>query len=407
MGRRTLDEHRDAVARHLAAALTSRSEPVPLDTLRDPAADLGPLIGRVLAAPAIAGADAPPFANSQLDGYAVRAGDVRVGEPLPLVAEIAAGADPAALPPGHAAPIMTGAPLPPGADAIVPIEHADGGFAEHAAAGSVRLLVAPEPGAAVRDAGSDLRRGDVVLPAGTRLGAPQLGALAAGDVAEVRLAARPVVAIISTGRELGAGVRDANGPALAAAVADAGALARRHLHADDDPAAFLDLLAAAAADADVVITTGGVSLGTHEVVREALADSGEFVAVAIQPGGPQGLAAIDVAGRRVPIVCFPGNPVSALVSFELFLRPLLRGAAGLQPAHRPTEVRLLAEPVETPPQSHQVRRGVIVDDRVHLVGGPSSHLIGAYARSSVLVHLPAGTAALPAGAPVETWRIDV
>ncbi|WP_395242891.1 gephyrin-like molybdotransferase Glp [Agromyces sp. MMS24-K17] len=407
MGRRTLEEHRDAVARHLADALAPRTVRVPLDALADPAADLGALIGRLLAAPAVAGADAPPFANSQLDGYAVRAADVRPGAPLPLAPEIPAGADAAPLPAGHAAPIMTGAPLPPGADAVVPIEEAEGGFAAHAAAGSVVLRVAPRPGAAVRDVGSDLRRGDVVLEAGARLGPAQLGALAAGDVAEVVLVARPRVAIVSTGRELGAGVRDANGPALATAVVDAGGVATRHLHADDDPATFRALLVEAARGADLVITTGGVSLGTHEVVREALADTGTFEAVAIQPGGPQGLATIDADGREVPVVCFPGNPVSALVSFELFLRPLLRAAAGADPVDRPTALVPLAAAVESPPHVHQVRRGVLTDDGVHLVGGPSSHLIGAYARSSVLVHLPVGLEAPAAGTLVETWRIDV
>ncbi|WP_394552379.1 gephyrin-like molybdotransferase Glp [Agromyces sp. MMS24-JH15] len=411
MSRRSLEAHRDAVARHLADALLPRTDRVGLDLLADPASDLGDLgdlVGRILAAPAVAGADAPPFDNSQLDGYAVRAADVRAGTPLPLAPEIAAGSVAAPLPAGHAAPIMTGAPLPPGADAVVAIERTEGdGFAAHAASGRVVLLVGPSAGDAVRTAASDLRRGDEVLPAGARLGPAALGALAAGAVDSVDLVARPRVAIVSTGRELAAGVRDANGPALAAAVLEAGGLATRWLHADDEPAAFARLLEDAARGADVVVTTGGVSRGTHEVVREALADRGEFVSVGIQPGGPQGLATVEVDGRDVPVLCFPGNPVSALVSFELLLRPLLRAAAGMHPAERATERRPLAEPVDSPPELHQVRRGIrAADGTVRLVGGASSHLIGAYARADALVHLPPGLASAPAGTPVDIWRID-
>jgi molybdopterin molybdotransferase len=200
-------------------------------------------------------------------------------------------------------------------------------------------------------------------------------------------------------------IYDSNSTMMAAAVTAAGASAVT-TSAPDDSAAVVDALERPP-DVDLVVTTGGVSAGAFEVVRDALAPLGvEFGPVAMQPGGPQGLGtALLPSGRRVPVLAFPGNPVSALVSFELFLRPLLRGFAGL-PAHRRTERAVLAHPVTSPPARHQVRRGTVRADGSVDVGAPSSHLLHAYATANALVHLPVGVDSLPAGAEVDYWRID-
>jgi molybdopterin molybdotransferase len=225
------------------------------------------------------------------------------------------------------------------------------------------------------------------------------------------------VLVLSTGHELrdpgaafdpdadSGAIYDANSTMLAAAIDDAGGVAVTDA-APDDAGAVVAVLAAHP-EADLVVTTGGVSAGAFEVVREALAPLGvEFGPVAMQPGGPQGLGTAALPdGRTVPVVAFPGNPVSALVSFELFLRPLLRDLAGL-PAGRPVGRAELAHAVTSPPARHQVRRGSLRADGTVEVGAPSSHLLHAYALANALVHLPIGVESLPAGAEVEVWRID-
>ncbi|HEY0249630.1 MAG TPA: gephyrin-like molybdotransferase Glp [Gryllotalpicola sp.] len=379
-----------------------------------PGAELVPLgagLGRLLAEDVATPIDLPPFDNSQMDGYAVRA-DASAG-PLRVSDHIAAG-DPIHVFGGGAAAIMTGAPLPIGADAVVPVEAvatveaagAGGGFA--AVGGTIELPGPVAPGAFVRRRGSDLPTGATLLPAGIRLGPPQLGALAASGLEAVPVRARPRVLVVSTGAELSpAGaplppgrIYDANALSLSAAITAAGGIALATSVHSDDPDAFLSALEAAG-PVDLVVTSGGVSAGVHEVVREALAPLGvAFGSVAMQPGGPQGLGSVTVAGRPTPVLTFPGNPVSVLVSFEMYLRPVLVGP-------RPALRLPLAAPVDSIAEKHQVRRARITPEgTVELVGGPSSHLLAAYARSEALVHLPVGVAHVEAGEPVEVWRID-
>ncbi|MFF2389655.1 gephyrin-like molybdotransferase Glp [Agromyces sp. NPDC058104] len=393
--------------------------------------------GRVLARDVHSPAELPGFDNSQMDGYAVRSHELaaaRPGSPVHLAVgpTSAAGDAPFVLAPGTASPVMTGAAIPDGADAVVPIEAADpssfiglGAGRHDSPDGSVVGFTAPvEPGAFIRRAGSDIAAGALLLAAGTRLGPAQLGSLASAGVTEVPVRRRLRVLLVSTGHELEAPgaplspgrIHDANTAMLGAALRGCGVDVVEAI-ASDDAASVRGVLEASAPAVDLVVTTGGVSAGAFEVVREALAPLGvEFVKVAIQPGGPQGLGTARIgsggsAGAggdavvEVPVVSFPGNPVSALVSFELFLRPVLRRLEGLAPdRHR---ARLpLAHDVVSPRAKHQVRRGVIDGDGAVEVGAPSSHLLHAYAQATVLVHLPVGVDALPAGAAVDVWRID-
>ncbi|RXZ51235.1 molybdopterin molybdenumtransferase MoeA [Agromyces fucosus] len=396
--------------------------------------------GRVLAEDVRSPIDLPGFDNSQMDGYAVRSAELTSARPgAPVRLDVgrtsAAGDAPVALEPGTASPVMTGAAIPQGADAVVPIEAVDppaflglGSGRHDSPAGSiVGFTSAVEPGTFIRRAGSDIGAGSLLLPAGTRLGPAQLGSLAAAGVTDV-LVRRPLrVLLLSTGHELRppgqplrpGQIHDANTAMIGAALRECGVEVAEALAPDDAASVRAAVEASvrvapsgAARPADFVVTTGGVSAGAFEVVREALAPLGvEFVKVAIQPGGPQGLgiAAIDPDGGgapiEIPVVSFPGNPVSALVSFELFLRPVLRELAGLAPDRARARLRL-AHDVTSPLDKHQVRRGVLDGDGDVEVGAPSSHLLHAYANATVLVHLPVGVGDLPAGAHVDVWRID-
>ncbi|WFR68227.1 molybdopterin-binding protein [Curtobacterium flaccumfaciens] len=217
------------------------------------------------------------------------------------------------------------------------------------------------------------------------------------------------VLVVSTGSELqGAGaatIGDANGLALRAALAEVGVESRSIRVPDDGPELLAALDDAVGDWADLVLTTGGISAGAYEVVRQALEPRGLAVTpVAMQPGGPQAFGTITLAGRPVPVVSFPGNPVSALVSFEVFLRPLLAADAGVA-ADRPAAVLPAAEPATSPEGKHQVRRGRVEDGRVHFVGGPSSHLLAHYAAATHLVHVPVGTAAVEPGDPLTVWSL--
>jgi molybdopterin molybdotransferase len=224
------------------------------------------------------------------------------------------------------------------------------------------------------------------------------------------------VALVTTGLELtppgiplAAGhIHDSNSIMLAHALRRSGAEVTVHGYHSDEPSAFRDLLTGLAATSDLLVTTGAVSRGTREVVREVLdGDAVSFGSVAMQPGGPQGFGLLGTPHGEVPILCFPGNPVSALVSFEMFLRPVLRRFSGSTPADRPAFTAPLAHPVEPLPTKHQVRRGVLdADGRASVLGGAGSHLLTAYARSTVLIHLPPGPSSLAAGTPVDVWRID-
>jgi len=367
---------------------------------------LAEALGRVAAGDVVSPIDLPPFRNSQMDGYAVRAADVASAPiSLPVVGEVAAApGDPARLKPGTAVKIMTGAPVPEGADAIIPVEDT------LAANDYVSISRGRSAGEYVREPGSDLRAGDVVVPVHTVLGSRHLAALAAAGLTEVQVVEQLPVAIISTGSELVAPgaelepgqIFDSNGVALAAAVRAAGGEVVLEGRVRDESAELEALLdAALRLGARLILTSGGISMGDHEVVRELLEPRGAVVDVlAMQPGGPQALGDWD----GVPVVCFPGNPVSSQLSFELFVAPLLRERAGL-PA-RVVETRVLDSAVRSIPGRRQFLRGRRVGrEGVTPVGGSSSHLVAALAASDVLIIIPEDVTEVAAGESVETWLL--
>ncbi|WP_104168991.1 gephyrin-like molybdotransferase Glp [Arthrobacter sp. SX1312] len=406
--RRTVAEHQAAVAGLLHAGSGYSRAAAEVLALRD-------ALGRALVEDVPAPVSLPPFDNSQMDGYAVHAADLAGTATLTVAEPIPAGIAPPPLEPGTAAPIMTGAMLPAGAAAVVPIEQAEPARFHSAAeradgTATVRLPGGIDAGLFVRRAGSDIAEGGLALPAGTLLGAAQLGLLAACGVGEVRVAPRFRVLLLSTGDEVAepgsdlapGRIYDANTTLLEAALREAGAEVTRHRLLGDDPAVLREALAGITADStDLVLSSGGISQGAYEVVKQALADSSvEFSSVALQPGGPQAHGTLS----GVPFLGFPGNPVSAIVSFEMFLRPALHRLTGV-PAPRPVLGAVLAEGVDSPPAKHQVRRGVYRDGRVTLVGGPESHLLHALAAANCLVHLPEGVASLARGDRVDVTLI--
>ncbi|MFJ5709609.1 gephyrin-like molybdotransferase Glp [Streptomyces sp. NPDC093105] len=402
-----------SVDEHLADILATVR---PLDPIELPLLDAQ---GCVLVEDVTVPAALPPFDNSSMDGYAVRVADVAGATEeypavLTVVGDVAAGAD--GLPevgPGQAARIMTGAPLPPGAEAIVPVEWTDGGAGEGAAtgmraasaapegaAGEVRVHRAAEPGAHVRRAGSDVRAGELALAAGTVLGPPQLGLLAAIGRGTVRVRPRPRVVVLSTGselvqpgEELGPGqIHDSNSFALAAAARDAGALAYRVGAVADDAESLRATIEDQLIRADLLVTTGGVSVGAYDVVKEALTADGQvdFRKLAMQPGKPQGFGAI--GPEQIPLLALPGNPVSSYVSFELFVRPAIRALMGLGDLNRPVvRATLKADaPLTSPAGRRQYLRGTYDAESgtVTPVGGAGSHLIAALAHADCLLVVP-------------------
>ncbi|WP_420369893.1 molybdopterin molybdotransferase MoeA [Curtobacterium sp. L1-20] len=414
---RTIGQHRDAVVALVAPVLSGRkTSGAETRSIADLATDARSGRGRrVLGRAVVAPAPLPPFDNSQMDGFAVRAADA--GSVLRVSAPIPAGVVPPPLDAGTAAPIMTGARIPDGADAVFPVERTvPGSFP--AALGLTEVLVPDDlvVGTFVRGTGTDLPQGAELAPAGSPVTPALLGALASAGVGSVDVVRRLRVLVVSTGSELradgataGAAVTsamigDANGVALSAALAEVGAETRT-VRVPDDETAFLRALDDAVGDwADLVLTTGGISAGAYEVVRQALEPRGLAVTpVAMQPGGPQAAGTVTLAGRPVPVVSFPGNPVSALVSFEVFLRPVLAADAGAD--DRVTQVLPAAEPADSPAAKHQVRRGRVQDGRVHFVGGPSSHLLAHYAAATHLVHVPIGTDTVAPGDPLTVWSL--
>jgi molybdopterin molybdotransferase len=405
--RRTVEEHRAAVA---ALLPQMPAEEVPL----------GRALGRVLASDVAAAVSLPSFDNSAMDGYAVRAADLAAATEehpveLPVAADVPAGrTDGPPLEPGTAHRIMTGAVVPDGADAVVPVEQTDGGIER------VLVRTVPEPGAYLRYAGEDVMAGDVVLAAGTLLGAPQIGVAAAVGSASLAVRRRPRVLVLATGSELVAAgtplrpgqIYESNGPMIAAAVEEAGGSAELLRFVPDDVDQFLGRLRERLIGdpVDLVITSGGVSAGAYEVVKDGFSGRGiEFVTVAMQPGGPQGAGIADLGdGVRVAVVTLPGNPVSTHVSFEVFVRPALREVIGHPHPRRPVVTTTLGEAWSSPSGRRQFRRAELdaVHGTVREVGGPASHLLGSLARAECLVVVPEDVTALPGGTAVETWLLD-
>ena len=370
-------------------------------------------VGLVLADDLLAPIDLPPFANSAMDGYAVRAVDVQTFPvTLPVSQDIPAGrTDTEPLLPGTAARIMTGAPMPPGADVIVQVERTDGGVQQ------VRIDSAPAPGVHVRTIGEDVAAGALVLAAGTVIGPPQVGVAAALGVAElpVRLPLRVLVLstgseLVEPGRPLGPGqIYESNAPMLAAAIAAVHAVPHIEHFVADDVDQLRSVLSAAASDTDLIITSGGVSAGAYEVVKDALDGHGiEFAKVGMQPGMPQGAGRyVTAEGRSVPVVTLPGNPVSSYVSFEVFLRPAIRAAMGHPDITRPVVSAPLTTAIDSPAGKRQFRRGHLdaVAGAVEPWGGPGSHLLSWLAGADCMIVIPEDVTRLEAGSDVEVWLL--
>jgi molybdopterin molybdotransferase len=388
----------DAARARILAALAGLA---PLPPERVPLAEAG---GRALAEDLAAARDLPAFDASTMDGYALRAADAAPGARLPIAFEVYAGAaPPGPLPPGACCRIYTGAPLPAGADCVEMQEQV------RRRGRSAVLARRADPGRFVRRRGSDVRAGTVALRAGTVLDPGAVGLAAGLGRADVAVVRRPRVAILPTGDEVvpvgaipGPGqIVESNGHALVAAVREAGG-APTLLPVAGDAAEALARGLAAARGHDVVLTTGGVSVGARDLVRGALARAGaalDFWRVAMRPGKPF------TFGRwgQAAVFGLPGNPASTLVTFELFVRPALRTLAGL-PAARPTAVARLAAAQEKPPDLTVFLRCRVRDGRGGLRAEPlrtqaSGDLTSATGHDALAV-LPAGRARLARGAPV-------
>ncbi|MFE5624245.1 gephyrin-like molybdotransferase Glp [Streptomyces virginiae] len=402
----------------------------------------------------------PPFDNSSMDGYAVRTADVQgASEEFPavltVIGDVAAGSG--ELPtvgPGEAARIMTGAPLPPGAEAVVPVEWTDGGTGGGAAAGMTPASAAPEQAggevrvhraaearAHVRARGSDVQAGDLALAAGTVLGPPQIALLAAIGRGTVRVRPRPRVVVLSTGSELvqpgepltAGAIYDSNSFALAAAARDAGAIAYRVGAVADDADTLRSTIEDQLIRADLLVTTGGVSVGAYDVVKEALSSVGscgpvgssgpdggdgdadpdvdvdatriDFRKLAMQPGKPQGFGTI--GPDHTPLLALPGNPVSSYVSFELFVRPAIRALMGLPESEvrRPSVRAVLKadKALGSPAGRRQFLRGKYDSETgtVSPVGGSGSHLIAALAHADSLMVVPEDVTSVEPGTELE------
>jgi molybdopterin molybdotransferase len=377
-----------------------------LGTLGTESVSLADALGRVSAAPITSPVDLPLFRNSQMDGFAVHADDLaEIPVTLPIVGEVAAHpGTPERLQPGTTVRIMTGAVVPDGANAIVPVE--DTSVTLFTDVETVTIERARAMGEFVRNRGSDAHAGDVLLPAAIRLASRHLAVLAAAGISSVEVKTRLRVAVITTGAELiapgepaGPGqVYDANGIALVAAITSAGGVVATTHRVVDDPETMLVALQWAASSADLIVTSGGISMGDHEVVREVLGPLGAQVGhIAMQPGGPQATGEF----QGVPVLSFPGNPVSTQISFEVFLAPILRAQAGLPPAAR--HRRALSAPLRSVHNKRQFLRGIVLaDGRVEVVAGPGSHLVAGLAASDVLLDIPTHITELNEGDFVET-----
>ena len=397
---RSVDEHRRVIA-----GLISARPPSPVV--------LSEALGLVLAEDVVAPLSLPVFDNSAMDGYAVRAEDVADAGPdnpvtLPVAEDIPAGrTDPLTLSPGTAHRIMTGAPMPAGATAVVPVEATDAGMP------TVKIAGAPRPGQHVRKSGEDVTAGTRVLRAGQTVTPAVLGLVAALGLDRLTVVPRQRVLVISTGSELVAAstalapgqIYESNAVMLAAAVREAGASVLDTATCGDDVEQFRELLEAR--EADLVITSGGVSAGAYEVVKDAFPTGSagvEFVKVAMQPGMPQGAGR---TGGGCPIVTLPGNPVSALVSFEVFIRPALRAAMGMADPDRPRRSAVLAEALTSPRGKRQFRRGIYdpCAGTVTSYGPPASHHLRWLASANCLLDIAEDVTYLAAGQQVEIWDL--
>jgi molybdopterin molybdotransferase len=393
------------VEEHLARCLDAVAPLTPLDVSLLDALDC------VLAEDVVSAIDLPAFDNSSMDGYAVVVDDVtqaRADAPvvLPVVGDLPAGVrEVHPLTRGSAVRIMTGAPVPPGATGVVPVELTDAGLAR------VTIHEAVPDGKNIRRIGEDVNTGELLLQAGTRLGPRQIGLLAATGHSHVRVYPRPRVVVMSTGSEIiepgrrpGFGqVSDSNSFALTAAVLDTGAIGMRVGIVEDDPRKLMSTLEDQLMRADMVITTGGVSAGAYDTVKEVLSTLGtvQFDKVAMQPGMPQGFGLIGGSGSGAggagkPIFTLPGNPVSSYISFEVFVRPALRKMMGESQLHRPVVTARAERTWGSPPGKRQSNRVALRRTaaeygsgyRARPFKGPGSHLVADLAKANALAVVP-------------------
>ena len=382
--------------------ILERARPLPAE--RVPLAEAA---GRVVAEPALASVDLPPFDSSAMDGFAVRAADTPGS--LPIRGGVAAGRPAESmLAAGTAMGIATGGEVPPGADAVVPIE----------AVGTEDNNVevpAVEVGANVRPQGGDLRAGETVARPGERVTPGRLGALAAAGLAEVRCARRPRAVVVPTGTELrrpGEPLRrgevyEANGLILAAQLSAAGAVVERRAAVGDDEAEHRAVLEEAL-EADVLVTSGGVSVGPHDLVRRVEAELGVeevFWRVAVKPGKP---ISFGVRGETL-VFGLPGNPVSALVGFELFVKPAILALQGVPEPLPPFEPGRLAGSRRRNPERDELvraRRSLADGAVLEPLGGQESHMIARAAAADALVLVPRGEGELEPGSIVRYLRLD-
>jgi UTP--glucose-1-phosphate uridylyltransferase len=405
---RTVDEH--------LKVILSMLEPAPTQST-----PLTGALGLVVARDVRAKVNLPPFDNSSMDGYAVHAASLDGADDSPvrlrIVGEVAAGDDPSfSVGPGEAARIMTGARIPRGADAIIAVEDTDG-----AATGVVECRSSVRPGRYIRPLGEDVATGAVVVPAGEVVGPRTIALLAACGHAEVEVHRRPHVVVLSTGAELvepgkplrPGQIHDSNSSMLWAEAVAAGASAEIRSSVGDSEDELLQVLDDIVASADVVITSGGVSMGAYDVVKSALRGKGiDFVKVAMQPGKPQGFGLLTGPGeRRVPIFALPGNPVSSFVSFEVFVRPALRRLMRLMPEKRRLRPATLISGVESFAGRRQFGRAVVsgsADGTLVAVpvAGQGSHFVADLARANALFVIPEEVTELVAGEVVDVLLLD-
>jgi molybdopterin molybdotransferase len=383
----------------------------PLDPITLPLADSH---GCVLAEDVVAQWPLPSFDNSSMDGYAVIAGDVSSAAEaspvtLTVIDDVPAGsrAD-VALRPGCAVRIMTGAPIPSGTDCIVPVEVTDAGT------DSVEIRERVAAGSYIRRAGEDVIIGDVVVRAGTLLSSRQLAVIAAVGKGHVVVYPRPRVAVLSTGSELvepgtplsKGMISDSNSFLLVSAANEAGAQAYRVPPVPDDAEAFSAAISDQLHRADLILTSGGVSMGAYDTVKEVFSSYGtvEFTKVAMHPGMPQGHGVVGESDdERIPVITLPGNPVSSYISFQNFVRPAINKLRGLGSTDRPRLAAEVTKPLDSPQSKRQFARGRFLDDgRVEPVGGgQGSHVIGGLAQADCLIVIPEGVAHVNAGDTVD------
>ena len=366
--------------------------------------------GLVLAEDVAASTALPSFDNSAMDGYAVRVSDVASASDdspvtLPVVGEVAAGDTGAySLPGGTAIRIMTGAMLPYGTEAVVPVEWTDGGAAR------VTIRAQAEPGNAMRLAGGDAKAGEVLISEGTRLLPMHIAVIAAAGRGAVRVRPRPRVVVLSTGNELAepgtpivpGRIWDSNSFMIAAAAREAGASAYRQAIVPDKPDEVLPAIEDQLVRADLMITTGGVSMGgEHDVVKSALQQLGSmtFRKVAMQPGMPQGFGTI--GEDEIPIITLPGNPVSAYVSFQVFVRPAIGALQGDDTLQLPTVKAELTRALRSPAGRRSFLRAVLDGDKVTPLTGQGSHQIATLGRANALISVPEWVVQMPAGEAAE------